>query len=317
MTEADPPRLILGWNVGGTTSTAVVGDATGRILARRQWASRVDAGPDPMRRDFLNHAEQLRCEHADVDAVGVSVGGPVDTRRGVVHSPPHLPGWTDVPLADLLEGELHLATVVEHDAVACLLAEWLWGAAAGATHAAYLTCGTGCGAALMIDGRIVRGPAGESPEFGHVRLAADGPVMFDKAGCVESFCSGAGIAQLACFLFPSRFDGPTGPKRLAELAAGGDPAADAVLAEAARRTGQACAILTDLFCPQVIVLGTLARHLGPAWVQQVRDALAEEALPINAAATRIAPADLAERLQDLSPVAACVHRLNVTPEGHP
>lgn len=305
-------KLILGWDVGGTKSAAVVGTADGRILARKEWSSRVEIGPENMVAQFLVEARKLLAETgpdtvsaARIDAVGVSIGGPLDTLHGVIQSPPHLPGWDNIPLKDRLADALHLPVVVEHDAVACLLAEWLWGAAQGSTHCAYLTCGTGCGAALMIDGRIVRGPAGRSPEFGHVRLADAGPVMFGKAGCVESFAAGAGIAQLAPFMFPARFSGPIEPPELVRLRDGGDASAATVLDESARRLGQACAILADVFYPQVIVLGPLARHFGPAWVDRVRASFAAEALPINAAATRIVPHQL-DNMQDLSPIAACV-----------
>jgi len=131
--------------------------------------------------------------------------------------------------------------------------------------------------------------------------------MFGKAGCLESFAAGAGIARLAPFMFPQRFPGPVEPAELVRLRDRGDESAAGVLAESARRLGQGCAILADLFSPQVIVLGSLARHFGPAWVEQVRGSFAREALPINAASTRIVPYEL-DDLQDLSPIAACVWR---------
>lgn len=301
-------ELILGWDVGGTKSAAVLGTRDGRIVAREEWASEVGRGPDAMRRDFLDAAAKLVEGHGGPIGVGVSIGGPMDAMRGVIYSPPHLSGWDDVPLAELLANNLHLPVVVEHDAAACLLAEHLWGGAVGATHAAYLTCGTGCGAGVLIEGRVLRGPGGQSPELGHVRLAPDGPVMFGKAGCLESFASGAGIADLAPFMFPDHFDGPVPPKRLLELAGRGDEQAAAVLAGAGRRLGQACAILVDLFAPQVILLGTLARRFGPAWVAGVHSAMADESLADRAACVRIEAANLGDRLQDLSPIAAFIHR---------
>ena len=301
-------ELILGWDVGGTTSGATVGTVGGELVEVRTWESQVERGPDAMIGDFLGHARELLEAHPGVDAVGVSIGGPMNPLTGVVLSPPHLPGWENVPLADKLRGELGLPAVVEHDAAACLEAEWLWGAARGATHAAYLTCGTGCGAGVLIGGRILRGPNGESPEIGHVRLAPDGPEMFGKRGCVESFCGGTGISKLAHFLFPEHFPEPTGTKRLAELAAGGNDKAQAVLDEAAKRTGQLCSILTDLFAPQVIVLGSMARYLGDDWVRNIREGFEAEVLPDRAAGTRIIPAGLGERLQPLSAVAPVVFR---------
>jgi len=200
--------FILGWDVGGTKSAAVVGSASGEVLARVAFASDAHAGPSRMLDVFLTHARALRGRFANISRVGVSIGGPLNTRTGEILSPPHLPGWDHIPLTAILERELGLPAVVEHDAAACLEAEWLWGAASGATHAAYLTCGTGFGAGMMIDGRILRGPAGQSPEIGHVRVADDGPVMFGKAGCSESFCSGEGMPKLAAMMFPHRFAAP-------------------------------------------------------------------------------------------------------------
>ena len=297
---------ILGWDVGGTKSAAVVASSRGDVLAREEWPSRVDRGPDAMLAEFLTTARDLTARHDGVAAVGVSIGGPLNTHTGVVLSPPHLPGWDRLPLKDRLSAELGLPVAVEHDAAACLEAEVLWGAARGTTHAVYLTCGTGCGSGVMIGGRILRGPRGQSPEVGHVRLAEDGPEIFGKAGCVESFCGGQGIGMLAEYMFPQWFKGPADPKRLWELSEGGDTAARAVLAESARRTGQLCSLLADLMAPQVIVLGSLARYFGGWWLDEIRREFRREALPVNSADTQILPAGLGDKLQDLSAVAPCV-----------
>ncbi|MFB3890713.1 MAG: ROK family protein [Phycisphaerae bacterium] len=299
-------RLILGWDVGGTKSAAVVGTSAGAIVDRVEYPSNSAAkGSRGMIDEFVGHAKAMLKRHEGIAAVGVSIGGPLNAAKGLVIAPPHLPGWNNVPLADILREELGLAVVIEHDAAACLLAEWLWGAARGMTHAAYLTCGTGIGAGLMIDGRIVRGPDGQSPEVGHIRLAEDGPDMFGKPGCVESFCGGEGMSKLAHWMFPSRFALPTDARVLDKLSREGDVDARAVLAEAARRTGQLCAILADTFAPQVIVLGSLARYFEQWWIEAIREEFAREALPENARHARIVPAALGKDLQDLSAIAPC------------
>jgi glucokinase len=258
--------------------------------------------------EFLQRAGRLAEADLAPHAVGVSIGGPLNPLSGVVHSPPHLPGWDDVPLGKIVQRELGLPVVVEHDAAACLEAEVLWGAAGGVSHAAYLTCGTGFGAGILIDGRVLRGPEGETPELGHVRIAPDGPVCFGKAGSAESFCSGKGIGKLAPFRFPDRFSGPVAPRRLVELAANGNPAARTVLDESARRAGQVCALLADLFSPQVIILGSLARYLPEAWLRTVRKEFRAEALEHNARRTQLVPPGLGDRLQPLSAVAPVVFR---------
>ncbi|MHC5058227.1 MAG: ROK family protein [Planctomycetota bacterium] len=305
MSESPRRGLVLGWNVGGTSSSLAVATPAGELVERDGWPSSPERGPDAMIAEFLDRARPVAGRH-EVARVGVSIGGPLNTLTGRILSPPHLPGWDDVPLADVLSRELGLEAVVEHDAAACLEAEWFWGAARGATHAAYLTCGTGIGAGLMIGGRVVRGPLGETPEAGHIRLAPDGPEAFGKRGCAESFASGDGMSMFAAWRFPERFAGSVTPEELKALSDSGDADARAVLDEAARRTGELAAILADLFAPEVVVLGSLARYLGPGWVELIRGRFREEALPANSERTRIVPSELAERLQDLSAVAPAV-----------
>ncbi len=321
--------IYLGWDVGGTKSAAVLGTGAGEVLERAEYPSNVAGGPEAMIGDFLARARELlgrsagaaggaggagATNAANVAGVGVSIGGPLNTRTGVIDSPPHLPGWDRVPLRERLEGELGLPVTVEHDAAACLLAEWLWGEARGATHAVYLTCGTGCGAGILVDGRVLRGPHGETPEAGHIRIAPDGPVMFGKSGSAEVFGSGEGVGKLAHAMFPDAYPAPADPRELAGAARRGDARAAAVLAESACGTGRLCAVLADLFAPQVIVLGSLARYFGAGWVATVEAEFRREALAVNARHTRILPAGLGERLQDLSAIAPCVCR-NPSPPG--
>jgi glucokinase len=95
---------------------------------------------------------------------------------------------------------------------------------------------------------------------------------------------------------------------LADAAADGDAEAKAVLEHSARRTGQLCGLLTDIFSPQVILLGSLVRYFGSWWVEVVRSEFALEALAGNRSETKILPSELGVRLQDLSAVAPCVFR---------
>ena len=79
-----------------------------------------------------------------------------------------------------------------------------------------------------------------------------------------------------------------------------------MLLESARRTGQLCSLLADLMAPEVIVLGSLARYLPAWWRREIETAFRRESLEINSRHTRIVPAALGEKLQDLSAVAPCV-----------
>ena len=190
---------------------------------------------------------------------------------------------------------------VHHDAAACALAEVRWGADRGVSGLAYLTCGTGFGAGIVIDGRARYGSRGYSPELGHVRYRDDGPDVFGKPGCFESYGAASALPKLARLRDPS-FDAQTGAE-VAQRAARGDAIAIAALDDNAAAVGAACALLADLLVLDVIVLGSLAAYLGEPWIARVRTTFAHEALPDHAASCTLRAPSL-DAVQDLSGLAA-------------
>jgi glucokinase len=291
-------ELFLGLDIGGTKCAAVVGQRDGQILQRVQWPSNSQRGPEPMIEDLCSHARKFVQDYPGIFAAGVSIGGPLDSERGIIQSPPNLPGWNNIPLKSILEQRLQLPTKIEHDAAACCLAEYHWGAGRGASRLIHLTCGTGFGAGLVFDGKIYRGSGGKSVEIGHARFREDGPEAFGKRGSVESFCAGASLGKIAAWRFPQRWAAPPKAEELAELWQSADRDAAEVIATSARAVGEVCANLGDLLRPDAILLGSLAIHLGRPWVEIVKERFRGEALPDTAASCRIEPAGLGARLQD-------------------
>lgn len=298
-------QLVLGIDVGGTKCVALLGDTSGRVLQRVQWPSEAHRGPGPMLQRIEDECSKLiTASPAAVQAVGVSIGGPLDTNHGIILSPPNLPGWDRTPLREMLQDSLQLPVRVEHDAAACALAEYLWGNWGKPEVLGYLTCGTGFGLGLVVNGQVFGGAAGRRPEVGHWRVRDDGPHAFGKSGSAEAMCSGSGLRKLAAWMYPSRWpDGVDGPE-LSRLAQTGDGKAHEVLMMNARYTGRVCAMLADLLTPNVITLGSLARYLGPIWLDEVRAEFARETEPIALELCRVEPAALGARLGDVSALAA-------------
>ncbi len=289
---------LIGVNVGGTSSTIVRGDGEGAILDRRCFPTRASRDPSDLYGDIVSAVRELRTNNTC--ALGVAIGGPLDVRRGVVLGTPHLP-FRNFPFREKLQAEFGLPTRVHHDAAACAMAEWLWGEHAGVSGLAYLTCGTGFGVGLVLDGRLRYGSNGYSPEIGHVRYRDDGPDIFGKRGCFEGYGSATALTLLARERYPERL-GSLDPAGITALARAGDPAAVDVLRENERAVGAACAMLADLLVLDVVVLGSLARYLGDSWIAGVRDTFEREALPHLARHCRlVAPMD---GVQDRSGLAA-------------
>jgi glucokinase len=304
--------MILGLDIGGTKTAVVGGDRQGHILRRAEFATRAARGFKPVFADLCEHLQrvcaQAKAAGENLVAVSVSIGGPLDIEQGIIHEPPNLPGWVDVPLKTLLAERTGLPVYVEHDGNAGALAEWYFGAARGARNVIFLTMGTGLGGGLILNGQLYRGTCDLAGEVGHVRIAESGPVAYGKAGSWEAFCGGAGIARLAAARFPARWsaEGVT-TRRVAELALAGDADALTVVHEAGRYLGRGLAVLLDVLNPEVVVIGSLAVRLGELVLAPARAELGREALPAAVAACRIVPAALGERLGDVAALCAAIH----------
>jgi glucokinase len=303
----------LGLDVGGTKCTAVIGSATGNVSARIQWPSRAQRGPAAVIDDLVSHGRALVMQSGGVQAIGVSIGGPLDAVRGIIYSPPNLPGWNGINLKHTLAQRFDMSAAkirIQHDAVACGLAEHRWGAGKESGRLIYLTCGTGFGAGLVIDGQPYYGAGGRSGEFSHVRYQASGLEAFGKLGSLEAFAAGSAISKIAVWKYPHRRwcqDGttPTGAQ-VSRLAESGDTEASEVLRINARAVGHGAAILADMLFPDCILLGSLALYLGEDWLAEVRRAFVDEALPDAAKLCRLIPAGLGSQLGDLSALVAAI-----------
>ena len=307
MTDTNKQQYILGLDVGGTKCAVIVGDRGGNVLDRVAWASEVARGPHAMIDELCEKAQVLIARYGGAGAfsgVGISIGGPLDAAEGIVYEPPNLPGWVNIALPGMVSERLGVQAKMEHDAAACALAETLWGAGRGLSRVAYLTCGSGFGCGLVVDGKIYRGARGRSPEIGHVRYRADGPSAFGKVGSFEAFAAGNSLPKLAAWMFAKRWgnDPPSG-EVLTELWRAGDKDAEAVIMMNARATGDACALVGDLLIPDVILLGSLARYLGDAWVEAVKRQFALEVSEDVARHCEVRASELGEKLQDCSALA--------------
>lgn len=299
--------LILGIDIGGTKSAAVIGDAEGIVLARVSAPT-----PSESWQEAYTVLRTLVCEVcrtseialSEIAAAGVSCGGPLDSRTGVVYSPPNLPAWDAVPLKALLEADLGLPVRIENDANATALAEHRWGAGQGCRDMAFLTMGTGIGAGLILDGALYRGRRDLAGEIGHATVDPDGPLcLCGKRGCLEAMASGTAIGRMG----RERF-GEAGltAHDVCDRARAGDPLACSVIADAARAMGVGLANLLQTLNVERIVLGTLAVHAADLLLEPIRAATAAFCWPRVWEGVSIVPAALGDAAQDKAALAVAL-----------
>jgi glucokinase len=297
---------VIGLDIGGTKSAVVCGTLQGKILWRSQFATMPGGGFERTFAELTRTIEEALAQRSGSPcALSVSIGGPLDVLRGVIKSPPNLPGWDEIPLKELLAERFSLPVFVEHDGNAGALAEYYFGAGRGVRNLVFLTLGTGFGAGLILDGALYRGTTDSAGEIGHIRAAEDGPPSYGKRGSFEGFTSGGGIARLAEEMFPGLWDEPTTPV-LAEALRLGSVEAGEVFARASLYLGRALALLIDLLNPERIILGGLGMRLREIYVDPALRVAQEEALPLAMAACEVVPAALGEAIGDYASLCAAL-----------
>ena len=270
---------------------------------------------------FCEGIDEILESHAGTDdellGIGISCGGPLDSKRGIIQCPPNLPGWDDVHICDILKEKYGCNVVLENDANACGVAEWRFGAAKGCKNVIFLTFGTGLGAGLILDGKLYSGTNDMAGEVGHVRLFDYGPVGYGKAGSWEGFCSGGGIAQLAKMKLTEALQQNALPnwcptaadmesvtaKTVALAAQEGDILAQEIYRESGRALGRGLSILIDILNPEVIVIGSIYQRAEHLLAPSAREEIRRNALWRSGEVCRIVPAKLADGIGDYAAIA--------------
>ena len=313
-------KFYIGLDIGGTKCAVVLGDENFSIHRRIQFETRVERGYAAILEELHQHISRLFQEFPKegLARIGISCGGPLDSKKGIIYSPPNLPGWDRVPIVEIFSKKYGVPAAVQNDANACALAEWLMGAGKGTQNMIFLTFGTGMGSGLILNGKLYTGTNDLGGEVGHIRLAENGPVGFGKAGSFEGFCSGGGIAQLATsvvtrklkngekvgFCADSKKATALTAKDVAVAANAGDPAASEIIRISGEYLGRGLAVLIDIINPECIVIGSIYARNVELFQPHINRILKEEAIPAAVEACQIKPALLGDSIGDFA--ALCV-----------
>lgn len=323
---------IIGVDIGGTKCAVILGrnkvdsgSGLADLSILDKFRYKTEKGPDYMLKTIENGIEEILAKNGlrrdSIAKIGISCGGPLDSKKGAILSPPNLPGWDDIRIVEIFEEKLGIKTSLENDANACALAEWKYGAAKGFNNVIFLTCGTGFGAGLILDGRLYGGTNGMAGEIGHVRLEGFGPVGYGKRGSVEGFCSGGGIAQLAKTMVLEKLQmGETvsfcssmeqldsiDAKLVGDAAEAGDELARKIYGVCGEYLGRTLSILIDVLNPEIIVIGSIYARSTGLLRDPMLEAIRRECIRSSREACRIVPAELGEKIGDYAALAIAAY----------
>ena len=190
----------LGIDLGGTNIVAGVVDKNHKIVARASCKTAVPRPEseicDSMAEVAKKAIEKAKITIDDIESIGIGVPGAVNPKTGVIEYSANL-FFHNWEVVKMMEERLGKKVLIENDANAAALGEYLAGSAKGAKNAVAITLGTGVGGGIIIDGKIYSGSNFAGAELGHMVIVKDGKeCACGRRGCWETYASATGLINL-------------------------------------------------------------------------------------------------------------------------
>ena len=292
---------ILGIDVGRTHLTMVLTNLAPDVLFQRSVGFDTERGPEIclpiLVSEIRTFVEASTVKWETIAGIGLGIPGPLSADQHRLHSPPHMPGWDNIDIWDILQQAFHKPLYMENDANIGALSEVRFGAGQGCKDIAYVKIATGIGCGLILNGQMYRGHQGSAGELGHLSIDENGPVcVCGNRGCLETLASAPAIvkdAQQGSSLAHTRAaEDPTSASAsglndrvyndiadVVDAAQHHDASSIAALERAGERIGLALAGLVNLFNPEAIVIDGGVARAGEILLTPLRRVVASASLP--------------------------------------
>ncbi len=283
---------LLGIDLGGTKLAVGIFSESGKILSKEiiQLGGRTGKDVSLLITKAITKHQSLNTV-SPVESIGVSVPGISRIKTGTVWAP-NIPGWEDYPLMqEIKQVAENVSVTIDSDRACYILGEYWQGGAKQINDAIFLAVGTGIGAGILINGKVLRGAHDIAGAIGWMALDKSFKNKYIGCGCFEYHASGEGIAKIAKELLTDQKDYYGDLKKIepAKLTAANifsayeknDTVAVLVIQQCIEFWGMAVANLVSLFNPEKIIFG--GGVFGPAvqFISAIREEAAKWAQPIS------------------------------------
>jgi glucokinase len=266
---------LLGIDLGATKVSFAVFNNDGKLLSSesRLLDNRTGQDVGKLITDFIqvllaNPENDIK----EINSIGISVPGISHSATGTVWAP-NIPGWEDYPLLrEVKRFSGNIPVTIDSDRACYILGEVWQGNARNCTNAIYLAIGTGIGAGILIDGKVLRGNNDIAGAIGWMALDRPFYDKYTQCGNFEYCASGGGIVKVMreYIMSDDSYRGKLINKRPDDLNTydffsaleEGDKLAERILDHCIEYWGMAIANLVSLFNPEKILLG--GGIFGPA-----------------------------------------------------
>ncbi|MDI6800196.1 MAG: ROK family protein [Actinomycetota bacterium] len=252
----------------------------------------------------INQVGEIAIEQ--VKGIGIGVAGTIDFDGGIIVFSPNLP-FRNFPLKEAIAETHGLPILIDNDANAAAWGEKVFGAGRGSSEIICVTLGTGVGGGLILNGEMYRGSLGCAAEVGHMIIDRNGPMCAcGNYGCFEALAAGPAISKRARAALTDKPNSPilkfasgelekVNAEHLALAAAAGDALAIQILTEIGEIVGTALTNLTNIFNPEVIVVGGGVADTGELILRVAEGVVKERAIKPSSEMVKILKAHLGNR----------------------
>lgn len=296
----------IGVDVGGTNVKVALVDKTGSIVYSDTVPTRAEMGYEYTISNIIKAIQDLMKESKvskeSIEGIGFGFPGQIDCDNGIVRLAPNIPGWVNIPIAEIVSKEFGIPVKVDNDVRCAALAELNYGAGKGAKNMICITVGTGIGSGIILNGKLVRGASNAAGELGHIKLQMEGgPICgCGDTGCLEAFASGPAIVALAeeyikggkSTKYRELANPDITPYIVAEAAKQGDVVAKKIFEIVGGYIGIGLASVVNLLNPEKVVIGGGVADAGDLLFNPIKKTLSERTMPIQGAAVEIVHAEL-------------------------
>lgn len=194
--------IYIGIDLGGTNIKIGCFDSDLKLLAKTSVPTEADFGPEHVVKNISKVTKELLAQSGkspdDLRAIGIGTPGPANYAEGIVTRATNMPKFKNTPLRDMVAQKLDKPAILENDANAACWGEFVLGAGKDVTDMAFFTLGTGIGGGIVSEGKLLRGPAGNAAELGHIIIYPDGRLCnCGQRGCAEAYASATNTAKRA------------------------------------------------------------------------------------------------------------------------
>jgi len=288
-------KVGIGLDIGGTNSVTAAVSEDGKIFKKEIRRTPSKKEPRIIIKsivDLLRFIEEWSLnKRFEIVGIGLGIPGLIDFTTGVVEILPNFPKMKGFPIIDELKKYFSYKLRYENDASAALLGEYRFGAGKGVDDLICFTLGTGIGGAVLIDGKLLRGPEGFAGELGHITLDPDGPLCgCGNRGCLEASASASAIVRRAKEIISEgkiktslsnylERGEELNASIVAQEANKGDLLAQKVYEEAGKWLGIAIGSLANIFNVHLFLVGGGIANAGDILFNPMKDEAFKRALP--------------------------------------